>query len=140
MAGTPGAAGAHSGYPQWFVDQTTWVVGKVIDAAEKYVAETTDYPDRLIFFTSQQAAENYSHAHHGGSNVNTPSTGQPNNPLSGLAAIGDFFSRLTQASTWIRVAEVLLGAGLIIVGLAKLASGTPVGKAAVKAGKAAAIL
>lgn len=62
------------------------------------------------------------------------------NPLAGLASIGDFFGRLTQASTWIRVAEVLLGSALIIVSLAKLAAGTPVGRAAAKAGKAAAIL
>ena len=62
------------------------------------------------------------------------------NPLSGLAAIGDFFQRLTQASTWIRVAEVVLGFGLIVVGLAHLASGTAVGKAAVRVGKAAALL
>lgn len=60
--------------------------------------------------------------------------------LSGLAAIGDFFSRLTQASTWLRVAEVALGAALLIIGLAKLASNTPVGRAAAKAGKAARIL
>jgi hypothetical protein len=60
--------------------------------------------------------------------------------LGGLAAIGDFFQRLTQASTWIRAAEVVLGLGLIIVGLAHLASGTAVGRAAMKAGKAAAIL
>lgn len=76
---------------------------------------------------------------------NPPVGGQPNvpgvgNPLSGLAAIGDFFSRLTQASTWIRVAEIIVGAGLIIVSLAKLAAGTPAGKAAIKAGKVAAIL
>lgn len=60
--------------------------------------------------------------------------------FSGLAAIGDFFSRLTQASTWIRVAEVLLGLALITVGLAHIASGTAAGRAALKAGKAAAIL
>lgn len=60
--------------------------------------------------------------------------------VPGLSAIGDFFGRLAQASTWIRVAEVILGAGLIIVSLARLAAGTPVGQAAAKAGKAAMIL
>ena len=60
--------------------------------------------------------------------------------LSGLAAIGDFFHRLTEASTWIRVGEVLLGLALITVGLAHIASGTAAGRAALKAGKAAAIL
>jgi hypothetical protein len=44
-------------------------------------------------------------------NVNVPS------PLTGLAAIGDFFQRLTQASTWIRVAKVITGGMLLIVGL-----------------------
>ena len=62
------------------------------------------------------------------------------NPLTGVNAIGDFFGRLTEASTWIRVAEVIAGIGLIIIGLAKLAAGTPVGRAATRAGKAAMIL
>lgn len=66
--------------------------------------------------------------------------GKVTNPLTGLAAIGDFFQRLTQGNTWIRVAEAVLGLGLVIVGLAKLASGTAVGRAAASAGKAAAIL
>jgi len=60
--------------------------------------------------------------------------------LLGVNAIGDFFSRLSQASTWIRVTEVVLGAALLLIGLAKLAAGTSIGKAAIKAGKAAAIL
>jgi len=60
--------------------------------------------------------------------------------VPGLSQIGTFFHSLGEANTWIRVAEVLLGLGLIIVGLAKLASGTPAGKAALKAGKAVAIL
>jgi hypothetical protein len=42
------------------------------------------------------------------------------NPLTGLAAIGDFFQRLTQASTWLRVGEVLLGAILIGVAMARI--------------------
>jgi hypothetical protein len=62
------------------------------------------------------------------------------NPLSGLSAIGDFFSRLTEASTWLRIAEAVLGIGLIIVGLAKLAGDSAIGRAATKAGKAALIL
>lgn len=40
----------------------------------------------------------------------------------------------------IRGFEMLLGAGLIIVALAKLAGDTPIGRTAIKAGKAAAIL
>lgn len=40
----------------------------------------------------------------------------------------------------VRGFEMLLGAALIVIGLAKLASDTPAGKAAIKIGKAAAIL
>lgn len=57
-----------------------------------------------------------------------------------LGGLTDFLSRLTSGNTWLRVAEVLLGGGLIIVALAKLASGTAAGQAAKKAGKAALIL
>lgn len=37
--------------------------------------------------------------------------------LGGVAAIGDFFSRLSEPNTWLRVAEVLIGGVLIIVSL-----------------------
>jgi len=37
-----------------------------------------------------------------------------------LAAIGDFITTLETASTWERVAKVVLGAALILVGMAKL--------------------
>ena len=52
------------------------------------------------------------------------------NPLHGIEAIGNFFNKLGQAATWKRIAEVLLGAALVIIGIAKLAGGTPAGKAA----------
>lgn len=53
---------------------------------------------------------------------------------------GSIFSVLQSGSLWLRVGEVVLGIALIIVAVAKLASGTPAGKAALKVGKAAAIL
>jgi hypothetical protein len=40
--------------------------------------------------------------------------------LTGLNAIGDFFSRLTDANTWIRVGKVIVGGVLLIVGLAHI--------------------
>ena len=40
--------------------------------------------------------------------------------LSGLDAIGNFFSQLGQANTWIRIGEVLLGIVLIGIGLARI--------------------
>jgi hypothetical protein len=53
-------------------------------------------------------------------NVNIPA------PLGGLAAIGDFFQRLTQAHTWERIGEVVLGLILIAVGVAKITNAIPV--------------
>lgn len=47
------------------------------------------------------------------------------NPLAPLADIGDFFHRLTEASTWLRVGEVVAGLLLVYIGLK--ASVTPGG-------------
>lgn len=52
-------------------------------------------------------------------NPPTGSTGV-GNPLSGLDAIGAFFSTLTQANTWLRIGEGLLGIVLIGISLAKI--------------------
>lgn len=60
------------------------------------------------------------------------------NLLPGLANIGAFFDKLGEANTWIRVAEILLGAALILTGVAKLLSGTSVGQAAGQAAGTAA--
>lgn len=48
------------------------------------------------------------------------------NPLTGVNAIGDFANRLTKASTWERVGEVLLGVILISIGVAHLTNAVPV--------------
>lgn len=60
--------------------------------------------------------------------------------LGGLASVGQFFDRLTEGSTWIRVGEVMLGLPLIVVGTAKLFGDTGVGRAATKAAGMAALL
>jgi hypothetical protein len=62
------------------------------------------------------------------------------NPLDFLRNIGAFFDKLSQASTWLRIGEFILGAALVIVGVAKLASGTAAGKAATKIATKAALL
>jgi len=50
-------------------------------------------------------------------------------PLTGLNAVGDFFQRLSQAATWLRILEVVLGVSLIAIGIAKM-SGISPGKVA----------
>ena len=61
------------------------------------------------------------------------------NPLDFLRNIGAFFDKLSEASTWLRIGEFLLGAALVVVGISKLASGTAAGRAAAKVAKAAAL-
>lgn len=61
------------------------------------------------------------------------------NPLSGLASVGDFFSRLGQANTWIRVGEVVLGLVLLAVGVARITHAVPAATKIAKTVGAAAI-
>jgi threonine/homoserine/homoserine lactone efflux protein len=50
--------------------------------------------------------------------------------LGGLAAIGDFFNRLTQGNTWLRVGEVAAGLLILYIGLKATTAQTPIGNAA----------
>lgn len=65
-------------------------------------------------------------------------TGVPVTAGSGSA--GSSLAKLGQASTWVRVGEVLLGAALIIIGIYSLVKDTPVAKAATKAAEVGAML
>ena len=57
----------------------------------------------------------------GASGPETPAAHQTQKAVTGSAqAVGDFLTKLGQANTWIRVAEVTLGILLIISGLMKL--------------------
>lgn len=51
-------------------------------------------------------------------------------PLTGITAIGDFFQRLTQANTWIRIGEVVIGILLIAVGISKISGAVNIAKVA----------
>lgn len=73
-------------------------------------------------------------------NPNNKANQPPANPLGGLAGIGDFFGRLTEASTWVRVGEVVLGLILVAVGIARITHAVPIAtKIAKTAGMAAAV-
>lgn len=133
----PGVVQPASGYPQYGVGGGTpgspagWNIVTANSEAQKLQYEQQGY---LVWFSTRAAAQNEI-----SSQSSAYGSGSPPG-LSGLAAIGDFFSRLTQAHTWERVAMVVIGLGLIVVGVAKLASGTSIGQAAASAGKAAALL
>lgn len=63
-----------------------------------------------------------------------PAIGLPGvkNPIGTL---NGFLTALSDKNTWVRIAEAVLGLGLLIVGLSQLAKGTPLGDAAGKAAK-----
>lgn len=42
------------------------------------------------------------------------------NPLTGINAIGAFFNKLGESNTWIRVAKVVIGGVMLIVGIAHI--------------------
>jgi hypothetical protein len=52
--------------------------------------------------------------------VNAPGLG---NPLTGINAVGDFFQRLTQPATWIRVGEFVAGGLLLFIALNAMTRG-----------------
>jgi hypothetical protein len=143
MAGIPGAAGPGAPYPQWLYNTVTHTVSEVSGPAAKTAAEVVSWPAKLIFFTSQQAADAYMAAQGGGADISrSPLTKAANTAtsaatggLTGLAAIGDFFSRLTQASTWLRIGEGILGLLLIAVGTARMTHAVPAAAQIAKAVK-----
>ncbi len=78
-------------------------------------------------FTTKAGAE--SDAATGNYPTNVSGSGNENSltgAIPGLAQIGDFFARLSDASTWLRVGEALLGIVLIAVGVARLTHAVPV--------------
>lgn len=56
----------------------------------------------------------------GNNGAGTVTGDTPPAPVSGLAAIGQFFTNLGSANLWIRVAKVVIGGALLIIGLAHM--------------------
>lgn len=71
-----------------------------------------------------------------GSGAIPPATGQAVSNATGLAAIGAFFSKLGTRGIWTRIAKVVVGAALILVGVVQL---THAQKVVTTVGKAAAL-
>jgi hypothetical protein len=109
----PGTA-TGSTYPQWGVAQSgsTYTVKEATSAAAKQTDIDAGY---LVWFTSESAAKNYI------SSETSLLNGQvPTELIPGLPQIGDFFGALTDANTWIRLAKVVFGGVLLIIGIAHI--------------------
>lgn len=66
--------------------------------------------------------------------------GTAGGPLGVVTSVGQFLGKLGEASTWKRIAEFVLGLGLVIVGLSAVAGHTRVGQAATKVASKAALI
>jgi hypothetical protein len=111
-------------FPEWGVTRD-FQVHEVTNWFERRSIEALSFPNPVIWFESQNAAEDYAKKHES----NLPWHHLPN-PLDPLQAIGDFFHRLTEEQTWIRVGEAVAGGVLLFIGVKALAQGTPASTAA----------
>ena len=125
----PGVVTNQNAYPQWGVGGGTpgssagWKVVEASNAAQKATYEQQGY---LVWFSSSTAAQSFVSSESSAYGSGSPSA------LTGLAAIGDFFQRLGQANTWLRVGEVVLGLILIAVGVARITRAVPVATSVAK--------
>jgi hypothetical protein len=71
-------------------------------------------------FDSKAAAEAYKKAHPASAPIIGDAANKLN-PVSELKDVTGFLSLLTERAVWLRVAEVIIGAALIVVGLVRLA-------------------
>jgi hypothetical protein len=101
-------------FPQWGVgggspgSAAGWNVQEAHNALEKQSLIQQGY---LVWFTSEADAKAFI-------SEESSTFGSGNVPgLTGLAAIGDFFARLTEANTWLRVGEFVAGGLILYVGL-----------------------
>lgn len=104
----------------WWVEYSIPVIGQ--NQTETVVQAATRPSGNNIsvatgpYATQQEAQNTISGLHTSGSVPPLPSIPA----FTGLAAIGDFFGRLTEPNTWLRIGEGLLGIILIAVALGKL--------------------
>ncbi len=132
MASIPGAAGPGAKFPQWSYNTTSHQVAEVPDAFAKAAAETATWPDRLIFFTSEQAADAYMASQGGGADTSRSPVQAAANAASAAgqaaadAAKGGWHLTFGNVSGLLgRSLKIVLGAILLIGGILKMADVSP---------------
>lgn len=91
-----------------------------------------------IAFASQADAQAYAQKHPanlGLGGVGKSIAGAVNNIGSFPTAVGGFFKALTEKGTWIRIAEGIVGASLLIIGISAVTKGTAAGQSVAKVAK-----
>lgn len=126
---------AHPGN-DYFVNIVSHTIQRISNPLLQQAALAAGYIGPYDYQTARGVAAGL--AHESGttpSGTNPLTTGQQaakgaTSALGGVAAIGDFFNRLTEKNTWLRVGEVVAGLLLLYIGLKAVTTGTPVGEAA----------
>lgn len=126
MPAIAGEAGAGAGYPQWFYNTTTHTVSKVSSATTKTIAETVSWPAKLVFFTSEAAADSYMNSQGGGGDISRSGVVNAVNKTTDTTktAASDLINwpQLTNLrDLMVRVAKVVGGLILVMAGLNMLA-------------------
>lgn len=125
------SAGQVTGFPEWGFNQA----GKVIEVRNEQAKLQAMNQGYLDWFSTKAEAQNAFKGMQG-----ELGTGAIPSPLSGVNAIGDLASRLTEGNTWVRVAEFIAGSILLYVAVKAMFPGAvgTVKSTAKKAGALAA--
>jgi hypothetical protein len=99
-------------------------------AALGFVGNNGTPANPLNAFSNFQDAQNAAHLGGSISKGAGSAAGSAIGNLTGVNAIGDFFARLTEPNTWVRVGEVLAGVLLVYLGLSASVRGTEAARTA----------
>jgi len=145
-AGGPG--GSHPSLPAWFAGVADITGGTVValvsNDVELLAHEAEVAPGHWQLFPPTDAGQAAANAYVGSPDPKGKAT-TPGNPITGaigkaVPGVSGFFGALTQASTWERVGQVLLGLILIAIGLARMTSALPAATKIAKMAGTAAVL
>lgn len=103
-----GVSSPNSGFPQWGVDTNGYSIKQASNQAQKNALVKQGY---YAWFTSQSNAQSFVSAEQ-----NPYESGNPQNAIPGLEDIGNFFHEISEAATWERVAEFIVGGLLVYIG------------------------
>ena len=119
MVAVPGAAGPGAPYPQWSYNSLTKIVAKVDNPSAKAIEVVVSFPAKLIFFTSQAAADAYMKSQGGGADISKTAINAAGNATTGIPNVlaGGGIGSLFQSAIWERMAEAALGLMLIYIGV-----------------------
>lgn len=131
----PGQAGKGAKFPQWSYNTVTHEVAEVPNSTAKAMADLVSFPDKIIFFATEAAADAYEKSQGGGVDITgSPIQGAVNATASAQSAAqsgaSSVLSWLNQPDLWTRLGEILVGVILLYTGFKAVTQATPVGDVA----------